>query len=179
MSDKVSRRRLFGLPTSVAAPDEPGAEPANGADAAPPGAASFSLDGFYAEREAKTRAAGSSAAAAFPRVELRAGLPEVETTRVGTPELAPRRVPRERTPVPVQPFSGRLRVMPEHCLAWQRTFCAACSEHCPSPGAIVANQGRPEVVEAACTKCGVCIQVCPAPVNAFEVLPGNVGESSV
>jgi Na+-translocating ferredoxin:NAD+ oxidoreductase RNF subunit RnfB len=57
-----------------------------------------------------------------------------------------------------------------HCLALT-SFCAACFERCPVPGAIKRNQGMPMVVPSACTGCGICQQVCPAPTNAVLLLP--------
>ena len=71
--------------------------------------------------------------------------------------------PREG-PMPV-------RVRPQLCLAWQGSFCSTCSERCPIEGAIAVESGRPRVVEARCNGCGLCVQVCPAPLNAFELLP--------
>ncbi len=64
-----------------------------------------------------------------------------------------------------------VRVRPQHCLAWQGSFCSTCSERCPVEGAIVVESGHPRVVEERCNGCGLCVQVCPAPLNAFEFLP--------
>ncbi|WNG35011.1 hypothetical protein F0U61_16160 [Archangium violaceum] len=66
-----------------------------------------------------------------------------------------------------------VRVRPQLCLAWQGSFCSTCSERCPVEGAIALELGRPRVVEPRCTGCGLCIQVCPAPLNAFELLPSS------
>ncbi|HZI03128.1 MAG TPA: 4Fe-4S dicluster domain-containing protein [Archangium sp.] len=73
-------------------------------------------------------------------------------------------------------FSSReermtVRVRPQLCLAWQGSFCSTCSERCPIEGAIAVESGHPRVVEANCNGCGLCVQVCPAPLNAFELLP--------
>jgi Pyruvate/2-oxoacid:ferredoxin oxidoreductase delta subunit len=57
-----------------------------------------------------------------------------------------------------------------HCLAYT-SFCSVCSERCPVAGAIKVEQGIPQVIADACTGCGVCQDVCPAPVNAVLVLP--------
>ncbi len=57
-----------------------------------------------------------------------------------------------------------------HCLALT-SFCATCYERCPIPGAIERNQGMPMVMPSICTGCGICQQVCPAPVNAVLMLP--------
>lgn len=53
------------------------------------------------------------------------------------------------------------------CLAYGGTFCSICSERCPAPGAIVRVDGKPRIVEDACTGCGTCQHVCPAPRNAI------------
>ncbi|MDQ8202415.1 4Fe-4S binding protein [Pelagicoccus sp. SDUM812003] len=53
------------------------------------------------------------------------------------------------------------------CLAYQHSFCSVCVERCPEPGAMISERGIPRVVADACTGCGVCSQVCPAPRNAI------------
>lgn len=68
---------------------------------------------------------------------------------------------------------GPVRVRPQLCLAWQGSFCSTCSERCPVEDAIVIEAGRPRVVEARCNGCGLCVQVCPAPINALELLPSR------
>lgn len=62
------------------------------------------------------------------------------------------------------------RVDPARCMA-TRMACAACVERCPVPGAIRWAGTLPEVVAAACTGCGQCLAVCPAPVLALELQP--------
>lgn len=69
------------------------------------------------------------------------------------------------------PAARAVRVRPSLCLAWQGSFCSTCSERCPVEGAITVEVGRPRVVEAQCNGCGLCVQVCPAPLNAFEFVP--------
>jgi Pyruvate/2-oxoacid:ferredoxin oxidoreductase delta subunit len=148
MSDaKLSRRALFSL--RVAQRPEP---------------RSF-LDRFY-----DARAANGAASEAVPTVQLREGLPSVETSSVGTPELAREPIARDLPPARAQKVDGVVRVLEQHCLAWQRSFCTVCSERCPEQGAIVLDLARPRVVASACTGCGSCIQVCPAPINAFEIV---------
>jgi Na+-translocating ferredoxin:NAD+ oxidoreductase RNF subunit RnfB len=56
------------------------------------------------------------------------------------------------------------------CLAYT-SFCTVCSERCPVPGAMKVENGIPMVVAGACTGCGVCHEVCPAPRNAVLMLP--------
>jgi Pyruvate/2-oxoacid:ferredoxin oxidoreductase delta subunit len=119
------------------------------------------LDRFYARRTPSEA----------PRVALREGLAHVETTRVGTPELATAPVSRDLPPTEARALGGVVRLLQQHCLAWTRSFCTVCSERCPAPGAIVLDLGRPRVVASACNGCGVCVQVCPAPVNAFAAEP--------
>lgn len=57
------------------------------------------------------------------------------------------------------------------CLAYTGSFCTVCSERCPVPGAIEVKAGKPRILENACTGCGVCASVCPAPTNAVVVMP--------
>lgn len=54
-----------------------------------------------------------------------------------------------------------------HCLAYQGSFCSTCRERCPIPGAIVVERGLPRVNPALCDGCGICHDLCPAPVNAI------------
>ena len=56
------------------------------------------------------------------------------------------------------------------CLAYT-SFCTVCAERCPVPGAMKVEKGVPMVVPEACTGCGVCHGVCPAPTNAVLVIP--------
>jgi Pyruvate/2-oxoacid:ferredoxin oxidoreductase delta subunit len=63
------------------------------------------------------------------------------------------------------------RISPMDCLAHQGTLCTVCSERCPEPGAIHVDRGKPSVVTAACTGCGICAHVCPAPRRAILLLP--------
>lgn len=55
------------------------------------------------------------------------------------------------------------------CLALT-SFCAACVERCPVPGAMKKERGMPMVVADHCTGCGICQDVCPAPRNAVLLL---------
>jgi ferredoxin len=103
-------------------------------------------------------------------VNLREGLPSVETTRVGTPELGDL-TGRELPPVPAIRIDGVVRLERARCIAWANAPCTICSERCPTPGAIVLDElARPRVEPSACTGCGDCIQLCPAQVNAFEIV---------
>lgn len=59
------------------------------------------------------------------------------------------------------------------CLAYQRSFCSSCVERCPEDGAITKNLGRPEFFQDACTGCGICLDVCPAPRKAIRLVPAS------
>ena len=59
----------------------------------------------------------------------------------------------------------------QHCMAWNRVPCTTCHERCPESGALTLDEGRPSVVQDRCTGCGICHDVCPAPVNAILMIP--------
>jgi len=148
MTAKLSRRSLF----DAFRPPEARPAPVERA----PG---FSLDAFYARR---------GAAEAPPPSPLRPGLPEVATTRVG---LGPRRAPGGGGLHALAiPEGGKVRLRAHACLALTGSFCSTCSERCPVPGAILVEAGRPRVDEQVCTGCGVCVGVCPAPINGFDIV---------
>jgi len=71
----------------------------------------------------------------------------------------------------VAPVMGTARIQKQTCIAHQGGFCSACWEQCPVEGAIRVEGGKPTVVESACTGCGVCQHVCPAPTNAVLLMP--------
>ena len=141
---------------------------------------SFSLDVFYAKRSHAETSPNT-----IPHFQLRPGLAPVATTQVGTPELGPSTIagaPITRTapspydgPPNAHVVASRLRIHRGRCLAWQRSFCTTCSERCPEQGAIRLEEGRPSVDDARCTRCGICIAVCPAPINAFEIVDDGSG----
>lgn len=58
-----------------------------------------------------------------------------------------------------------------NCIPWQGGFCSVCSEHCPEPGALTTEGGKPVIHNDICTGCGVCHHVCPAPANAIAIMP--------
>lgn len=62
-------------------------------------------------------------------------------------------------------------IQPDACLARTGTFCTVCAERCPVPGAVSVCDGKPIINPTACTGCGVCYGVCPAPTNAIVVMP--------
>ncbi len=61
-------------------------------------------------------------------------------------------------------------IVNSRCLVSQNHFCISCVTACPPHlKAIALNaDGFPEVDPRACTGCGLCAQVCPAPQNAIE-----------
>lgn len=89
------------------------------------------------------------------------GAPAKAAVETASSQAAPPAV--EATPK-VAVIQGRF------CLAYT-SFCTVCSERCPVPGAMKVAQGIPLVVADACTGCGVCHEVCPAPPNAVLMLP--------
>lgn len=66
---------------------------------------------------------------------------------------------------------GVATIRPFDCLAHSGSFCTVCAERCPVPGAIRVERGRPSIDPDACTGCGTCAWVCPAPTNAVIVMP--------
>ena len=64
-------------------------------------------------------------------------------------------------------------VNPLSCLNALGGFCSVCVERCPTPGAMRLD-GRAVVVDAAaCTGCGQCAWVCPAPGGAIALRPAT------
>jgi Pyruvate/2-oxoacid:ferredoxin oxidoreductase delta subunit len=76
--------------------------------------------------------------------------------------------PARRQPVP--DLTRVAVIQGVHCTALL-DGCQRCLEHCPEAGAIFLEHGLPMVLDAACTGCGVCRDVCPAPDNAVLLLP--------
>ncbi len=81
--------------------------------------------------------------------------------------------------------SGALRVIPlaevrmgtarldaELCWAAQGQPCDYCLGECPlGEAALCWQDGRPAVVEEACTGCGCCVAICTATPSALSVVP--------
>lgn len=108
---------------------------------------SFSLDSFYRARTARGDVTGNN----VPRVVRRDDGIATDTTSVGV----------------TRDVDGVVRIREKDCLGYT-SFCSVCSERCPVPGAIVIELGRPRVDPEHCNGCGICVGVCPAPVNAFD-----------
>jgi ferredoxin-type protein NapG len=74
----------------------------------------------------------------------------------------------------VPPVMGTAVITEHLCLAHHGTTCTVCSERCPVEGAIRVEAGKPTIRESACTGCGVCRYVCPAPENAVLLMPAFI-----
>lgn len=81
-----------------------------------------------------------------------------------------------RSDLPLRMGTARINVVT--CLAHRGSFCSVCAEHCPVEGAIEVSEGRPTVDAHACTGCGVCQHVCPAPENAVLLTPEDARRSA-
>ena len=67
---------------------------------------------------------------------------------------------------------GTAKIAPSACIAYRGQLCTSCVDRCPIPGAMELVHGRPRILADACTGCGVCHEVCPAPRNAVLLSPG-------
>ncbi len=125
---------------------------------------------------------GECVTACPPRAILCAP-PEAGEKRAGTPFIDPIRQPCVMcidTPCITACEPGVLRdELPRKmadarvdklaCLAWLGQPCRLCVDQCPVEGAISMDDAhRPAISPEACTGCGVCVQVCPAPRNAIN-----------
>ena len=119
-------------------------------------------------------AVASSGGGAPPVVRLREGLAQVETSRVGSGP-ASLRAGGAGAGQPLPPGFG-VEVQRWRCMALS-SFCSVCTERCPVPGALSLVEGFP-VVQPSCNGCGQCIRVCPAPINAFQLVPRPTPQSS-
>ena len=68
-------------------------------------------------------------------------------------------------------IAGVAQIHARSCLAHMCSFCTVCSEQCPVQGAITVQRGKPIVHANACTGCGICVTVCPAPTPAIVIVP--------
>lgn len=170
----MSRRELFAWfrrPVEPAATEPVRAEPteSGGQEST---ADKFSLDAFYANRDAHRT---------IPAFAIRAAS-VTPTSRVGVgPVHSAAQVPGEPAIVVAGAVTAIAHdqvpaVLAHRCLA-TRSFCSVCAERCPVPGAIVVELGRPRVEPARCDGCGLCVLTCPAPVLAFELVPRAPRES--
>ena len=73
--------------------------------------------------------------------------------------------------LPTEVKMGLAEVNTQRCRPYRGEPCTRCIEHCPVPGALVADeQGRPRVT-AACTGCGLCEYYCPTEPTSIRVRP--------
>ena len=79
------------------------------------------------------------------------------------------RVLRQENPIKM----GTAKIVPFHCLSGPPGFCSSCLDQCPVEGAITLQGQFPVIQSQACTGCGVCQHVCPAPTNAVLILPSS------
>lgn len=103
-------------------------------------------------------------AAQLSRRELFSWLIGRGPQRTETADLPKMKSPVSTTESRVAVIQGR------RCLAYQKSFCSTCVERCPVPGAIVMNQGFPQVNPNLCNGCGICHDLCPAPSNAILLI---------
>ncbi|MBL8766225.1 MAG: 4Fe-4S binding protein [Planctomycetes bacterium] len=71
-------------------------------------------------------------------------------------------------PDPEAPGSHVAVIRVWKCLAHTGGFCTVCVEHCPVPGAIVTEHGKPRIAADRCIGCSACADVCPAPDPAIQ-----------
>ncbi|WP_437573221.1 4Fe-4S dicluster domain-containing protein [Sorangium sp. So ce887] len=139
--------------------------PARAAAFAPAPAAAFSLDAFYAQRVG----AGAVTGETIPAFGISAPA-EVPAPRAGAAEQPSPPPWRRGGAEGALPPGAVLRLLPHACIALE-SFCSVCVERCPAEGALVMELGRPKLDEDRCTGCGRCVEVCPAPVRGFTVVP--------
>ncbi|WP_437283957.1 4Fe-4S dicluster domain-containing protein [Sorangium sp. So ce406] len=148
---RMRRRDLFRIfSPSAEAPPTAAVAPA----AAVASAAAFSLDAFYAQRAGSGAITGET----------------IPTFGITAPADAPAPSSRRGGAGCALPPAAVPRLLPHACIALE-SFCAVCVERCPAEGALVMELGRPRLDEERCTGCGRCVEVCPAPVRAFSVVP--------
>ncbi len=108
--------------------------------------------------------------------ERRAGTPFIEPIRqacvmcIDTPCISACEPGVLRKELPLTMATARIDT--EACLPYQGQPCQLCVDQCPVDGAMSQDEvGRPQINADACTGCGVCLQVCPAPRNAIVHQP--------
>ncbi len=76
----------------------------------------------------------------------------------------------EPLPAPAAARLGVAQVDPRRCRTFHGDPCDLCHRHCPLPGdAIKMIGGKPVVMPAACTGCGICESVCPDRPRSIRV----------
>ncbi len=103
----------------------------------------------------------------LPVISLAPPLPD--HTLATAPRAQPIAMVNLETICSARPAGAKAMIRRHACLAHLHVSCSTCIERCPVPGAIVLRAGMPVIVQSACTGCGVCQDLCPAPVNAIEI----------
>lgn len=69
---------------------------------------------------------------------------------------------------------GTARLNTETCWAYRGQFCDICYHKCPLPDrAIKLENGRPVIVDDACTGCGICAYVCVNTPSCITIEPAG------
>lgn len=55
---------------------------------------------------------------------------------------------------------GKASIDEYSCMAYGAQFCEQCVRHCPVPGAMYQDEGKPVVDREKCVGCGICENVC-------------------
>ena len=72
---------------------------------------------------------------------------------------------------------GTAQLIHNRCFAYNGQICDYCYTQCPGKDkSIIMNDGKPVVIENACTGCGICEYLCPAPGKAIMILPEKTVE---
>jgi len=75
---------------------------------------------------------------------------------------------------PRQVRMGTAIIDPAHCWAHKGSICDICYQRCPYPDeAIRIVGGKPEILTAACTGCGLCAYACVSTPASIRIEPRN------
>jgi len=71
---------------------------------------------------------------------------------------------------------GRVRIATDRCFTYMGPECGACAGICPEGVEAIRMVGtHPEVDDASCIGCGLCIDACPTLPAAIEMVPMGDG----
>lgn len=65
-------------------------------------------------------------------------------------------------------INAKISIKTSKCLAWNDTMCFTCKDSCIKNAISYFGIFRPTINDSVCTKCGMCISVCPA--NAIAAI---------
>ncbi|RMH60692.1 MAG: ferredoxin-type protein NapF [Calditrichaeota bacterium] len=65
------------------------------------------------------------------------------------------------------PITAHIHLDFTRCLAWQNTLCQSCREACPEEAIFFEGLRNPNIRKDVCTRCGLCVPVCP--VSCMEI----------